>query len=73
MNKQICWLNLGCYEISLGDTIGTGTPEKTKKMLDAIKNIPRENLAAHFHDTYERALENILVALEVFLLCNIKY
>jgi hydroxymethylglutaryl-CoA lyase len=56
---------MGCYEISLGDTIGIGTPEKTHKMFQAIKNIPKEHLAAHFHDTYDRAVENILAALEV--------
>lgn len=57
--------NMGCYEISLGDTIGVGTPEKTHKLFQAIKNIPKENLAAHFHDTYDKAIENLLAALEV--------
>jgi len=56
---------LGCYEISLGDTIGVGTPEKTHKLFQAIKGIPKERLAAHFHDTYDRAIENLLAALEV--------
>lgn len=56
---------MGCYEISLGDTIGTGTPVKTAKMLEAVLgDIPREKLAAHFHDTYGQALANLLVALE---------
>jgi hydroxymethylglutaryl-CoA lyase len=55
---------MGCYEISLGDTIGVGTPEKTHKMFRAIKNIPKENLAAHFHDTYDKAVENLMAALE---------
>jgi isopropylmalate/homocitrate/citramalate synthase len=56
---------MGCYEISLGDTIGTGTPVKTEKMLTAVmQDIPREKLAAHFHDTYGQALANLLVALE---------
>ncbi|TAL27586.1 MAG: hydroxymethylglutaryl-CoA lyase [Alphaproteobacteria bacterium] len=55
----------GCYEISLGDTIGTGTPEKTRKLLQAVmKEIPASALAVHFHDTYGQALANILVALE---------
>lgn len=58
-------INTGCYEISLGDTIGVGTPEKTHKLFQAIKNIPKENLAAHFHDTYDKAIENLLAALEV--------
>jgi len=55
---------MGCYEISLGDTIGVGTPEKTHKLFQAIKNIPKEKLAAHFHDTYDKAVENLLAALE---------
>jgi hydroxymethylglutaryl-CoA lyase len=52
---------MGCYEISLGDTIGIGTPEKTYDMIDAVK-IPREKLAAHFHNTYDRAISNLVVA-----------
>lgn len=56
---------LGCYEISLGDTIGVGTPIKTKNLIETVsKKIPRENLAVHFHDTYGQALANIFVALE---------
>ena len=56
--------DMGCYEISLGDTIGTGTPQKTQVLLDAvIKEIPVEALAVHFHDTYGRAIENIKVAV----------
>jgi hydroxymethylglutaryl-CoA lyase len=58
-------LQLGCYEVSLGDTIGVGTPLKTKKMLETVmKKIPKEKLAVHFHDTYGQALANIYVALE---------
>jgi hydroxymethylglutaryl-CoA lyase len=58
-------IQLGCYEISLGDTIGVGTPLKTQKMLiDVIKKIPIEKLAVHFHDTYGEALANIYVALQ---------
>lgn len=58
-------LQLGWYEISLGDTIGVGTPTKTKKMLEAvIQKVPKEKLAVHFHDTYGQALANIYVALE---------
>ena len=60
--------DMGCYEISLGDTIGVGTPEKTREMLREIKNIPRELIAAHFHDTFDKAIENLLVAIEVCLL-----
>lgn len=55
----------GCYEISLGDTIGIGTPETTRTLLQAMKKeIPVSALAVHFHDTYGRALDNIKVALE---------
>ncbi len=58
-------LQLGCYEISLGDTIGVGTPAKTKILLETVKKkIPVEQLAVHFHDTYGQALANIYVALE---------
>jgi hydroxymethylglutaryl-CoA lyase len=57
--------DMGCYEISLGDTIGTGTPIKTRALLQAVKkDIPLSALAVHFHDTYGQALANILVALE---------
>lgn len=55
---------MGCYEISLGDTIGIGTPELTRALFDGVKSVPRDKLAAHFHDTYDRAIENLLVALE---------
>jgi len=55
----------GCYEISLGDTIGVGTPATTRTMLQAVKKeIPVAALAVHFHDTYKHALDNIKVALE---------
>lgn len=57
---------MGCYEVSLGDTIGTGTPGSAQAMLsEVIKNIPREQLAVHFHNTYGQALVNILVALQM--------
>lgn len=56
---------MGCYEVSLGDTIGTGTPSKTADMLDAvIAVVPKSQIAVHFHDTYGQALPNILVALQ---------
>lgn len=54
--------NMGCYEISLGDTIGIGTTEKTFALLDAVK-VEKHLLAAHFHNTYDRAIENLVVAL----------
>jgi hydroxymethylglutaryl-CoA lyase len=57
---------MGCYEISLGDTIGVGTPVKTKRMLEMVaKHVPVKYMAVHFHDTYGQALANILMALEL--------
>ncbi|KAM9738802.1 3-hydroxymethyl-3-methylglutaryl-CoA lyase, cytoplasmic isoform 3-T3 [Dama dama] len=56
---------MGCYEISLGDTIGVGTPGSMKKMLESVmKEIPPRALAVHCHDTYGQALANILTALQ---------
>ena len=58
-------LDMGCYEISLGDTIGTGTPGATKVLMDEVLNaIPVSNIAAHFHDTYGQALVNLYTAME---------
>ncbi|XP_025408895.1 hydroxymethylglutaryl-CoA lyase, mitochondrial isoform X2 [Sipha flava] len=58
--------NMGCYEISLGDTIGIGTPGSIRAMLqDVMEMIPAENLALHCHDTYGQALSNILTAMEM--------
>lgn len=57
-------LDMGCYEISLGDTVGVGTPHKTAAMLNIVKEaVPVSQLAVHFHDTYGQALANIYVAL----------
>lgn len=57
--------DLGCYEISLGDTIGVGTPGKAREMLRAVAaEVPMAALAVHFHDTYGQALSNILACLE---------
>jgi isopropylmalate/homocitrate/citramalate synthase len=57
---------LGCGEISLGDTIGVGTPLKARAMLAAVaERVPLERLAVHFHDTYGQALANILACLEL--------
>ena len=59
-------LQMGCYEISLGDTIGVGTPVKTQAMLATVTaHTPAEKLAVHFHDTYGQALANLLAALEM--------
>src|SRR5580693_2862874 len=57
--------DLGCYEISLGDTIGVGTPLKAKEMLRAVAaHVPAKNLAMHFHDTYGQALANLYAGME---------
>jgi hydroxymethylglutaryl-CoA lyase len=54
----------GCYEISLGDTIGVGTPNRTSALIETVsERIPREKLAGHFHDTYGQALANIYAAM----------
>lgn len=59
---------MGCYEISLGDTIGVGTPGSMCEMLEAVsREVPVSALAVHCHDTYGQALANILVALQVSL------
>jgi hydroxymethylglutaryl-CoA lyase len=57
--------DLGCYEISLGDTIGVGTPVKAKEMLRAVGvRVPSARLAMHFHDTYGQALANLYAGME---------
>lgn len=57
---------MGCYEISLGDTIGTGTPTKAQLMIAAVaERVPVDKIAVHFHDTYGQALANILAALQM--------
>lgn len=57
---------LGCYEISLGDTIGVGTPKKAMAMIDVVaRDIAIDQLAVHFHDTYGQALANIYAALQL--------
>ena len=61
---QKLW-ELGCYEISLGDTIGVGTPAKARQMLRAVSRaVPMTNLAMHFHDTYGQALANLYAGME---------
>lgn len=57
---------MGCYEISLGDTIGVGTPASINKMISAVTNVvPVEKLAVHLHDTYGQALANIYAAMQM--------
>src|SRR5258708_20898998 len=56
---------MGWYEVSLGDTIGVGTPAECVAMVDAVAaKVPREKLAAHFHDTYGQSLANIMAVME---------
>ncbi|CAI4228634.1 unnamed protein product [Auanema sp. JU1783] len=58
-------LSYGCYEVSLGDTIGVGSAGSVKRMLDTVlQSVPAEKLAVHFHDTYGQALTNVLVAID---------
>jgi hydroxymethylglutaryl-CoA lyase len=55
---------MGCYEVSLGDTIGSGTAGNTRKLFETVgRDIPRQQLAGHFHDTYGQALANIYASL----------
>lgn len=64
---EVAWalLDLGCYEISLGDTIGVGTPSSTQAMLDVVaRRVPLKKLAGHFHDTYGMAIVNIFASLQ---------
>jgi isopropylmalate/homocitrate/citramalate synthase len=57
---------MGCYEVSLGDTIGTGTPGKVQAMIEAVAlRVPIERLAVHLHDTWGQALANLYAALEL--------
>lgn len=59
-------IQMGCYEVSLGDTIGVGTAGDTQKLFDALlTDFPADKLAMHFHDTYGQALANILVGLQM--------
>ena len=61
---KVLW-DLGCYEVSLGDTIGVGTPKKARELLRAVAgHVPMANLAMHFHDTYGQALANLYAGME---------
>jgi len=58
--------DMGCYEVSLGDTIGVGTPGKTQAMIEACaKRVPAAQLAGHYHDTYGQALANIYASMQL--------
>jgi hydroxymethylglutaryl-CoA lyase len=61
--SQALW-EMGCYEVSLGDTIGVGTADQARRLIEAVsRDIPRASLAGHFHDTYGQALANIYACL----------
>jgi hydroxymethylglutaryl-CoA lyase len=61
---------MGCYEVSLGDTIGVGTPGKTRRLFETVgRVVPVERLGGHFHDTYGQALANIYAAMEIGVAC----
>ncbi|MGA7071183.1 hydroxymethylglutaryl-CoA lyase [Bradyrhizobium sp.] len=61
---KVLW-DLGCYEVSLGDTIGVGTPKRARELLRAIAgHVPMPHLAMHFHDTYGQALANLYAGME---------
>ena len=65
---EVAWAlyEMGCYEVSLGDTIGAGTPEKAKAMIEAVaKRVPLKKIAGHYHDTYGMAVANIYASLEM--------
>jgi hydroxymethylglutaryl-CoA lyase len=58
--------DMGCYAVSLGDTVGMGTPAKTQRLIEAVgARVPVEKLGGHFHDTYGQAIANILASLEM--------
>jgi len=58
--------DMGCYEVSLGDTIGVGTPRRTQEMIDVCRQrVPADKLAGHYHDTYGQALANIYASMEL--------
>lgn len=61
---RVLW-DLGCYEVSLGDTIGVGTPQKARELLRAVAgHVPIAHIAMHFHDTYGQALANLYAGME---------
>ena len=65
---EVAWalFDLGCHEISLGDTIGAGTPEKNKAMIEAVaRRVPIKKLAGHYHDTRGMAIANVYAALQM--------
>jgi hydroxymethylglutaryl-CoA lyase len=62
----LAMLDMGCYEISLGDTLGVGTPAQVEALLKVLlHHIPADKLAGHFHDTYGQAVANVVKAFEM--------
>lgn len=60
------FIDMGCYEVGLGDTLGVGTAKKTRELLDLLlREIPAHKLAGHFHDTYGQAISNVLAAYDM--------
>lgn len=58
--------DMGCYEVSLGDTVGMGTPAKTQRLIEAVSaHVPIEKIGGHYHDTYGQAIANILASMEM--------
>lgn len=65
---EVAWalFEMGCYEISLGDTIGVGTPGRTRELIETVaRRVPLKRLAGHFHDTYGMAIANVDAALQM--------
>jgi hydroxymethylglutaryl-CoA lyase len=65
---DVAWalFEIGCYEVSLGDTIGTGTPGKTQAMIESVaRRVPIKKLAGHYHDTFGMAIANIHASLQM--------
>ena len=59
-------LDMGCYEVGLGDTLGVGTPHATRRLLDVLfQDVPADKLAGHFHDTYGQAVANVMAAYDM--------
>lgn len=57
-------VDMGCYEVSLGDTIGVGTADQTRRLIEAVsRDVPRQMLAGHYHNTYGQALANVYASL----------
>jgi len=68
LRVALAMIGMGCYEISLGDTIGVGTPAQVETLLRLLlQHIPAEKMAGHFHDTYGQAVANAVRAYDMGL------